>query len=81
MLAAQELYSSIAQALQERGGEGSEREYVDHLPAEILEAGIKSGRFLQVGVMERAGVRLKSRSRFRRRRDPNLGVLISWEQW
>ncbi|XP_067105156.1 DIS3-like exonuclease 1 isoform X1 [Osmerus mordax] len=47
LLAAQELYSSIAQALQERGGEGSEREYVDHLPAEILEAGIKSGRFLQ----------------------------------
>uniref|UniRef100_A0A8C6SZQ5 DIS3-like exonuclease 1 n=1 Tax=Neogobius melanostomus TaxID=47308 RepID=A0A8C6SZQ5_9GOBI len=44
--AALELYSSIAQALQEREGEVSEREYSEHLPHELLEAGIKSGRYL-----------------------------------
>lgn len=45
--AAHELYASIAQALQERESEGSEREYSEHLPHELLEAGIKSGRYLQ----------------------------------
>ncbi|KAL2089025.1 hypothetical protein ACEWY4_015924 [Coilia grayii] len=45
--AAQELYSSIAQALQERESDSTEREYAEHLPAEVLEAGIKSGRFIQ----------------------------------
>ncbi|XP_030620937.1 DIS3-like exonuclease 1 [Chanos chanos] len=45
--AAQELYSSISQALQERESEGTEKEYAEHLPAEILEAGIKSGRYIQ----------------------------------
>lgn len=46
--AAHELYSSISQALQAKESEGSQKEYVDHLPVEILEAGIKSGRYLQV---------------------------------
>uniref|UniRef100_A0A668A3G0 DIS3-like exonuclease 1 n=1 Tax=Myripristis murdjan TaxID=586833 RepID=A0A668A3G0_9TELE len=45
--AAHELYSSISQALQEKGSEGTEREYAEHLPAEVLEAGIKSGRYVQ----------------------------------
>uniref|UniRef100_A0AAZ3R003 DIS3-like exonuclease 1 n=1 Tax=Oncorhynchus tshawytscha TaxID=74940 RepID=A0AAZ3R003_ONCTS len=45
--AALELYCSIAQSLQEKGSEGTEREYTEHLPAEILEAGIKSGRYIQ----------------------------------
>ncbi|KAK6294086.1 hypothetical protein J4Q44_G00349160 [Coregonus suidteri] len=45
--AAQELYCSIAQSLRERGSEGTEREYTEHLPAEVLEAGIKSGRYIQ----------------------------------
>ncbi|KAM9423972.1 DIS3-like exonuclease 1 isoform 1-T7 [Salvelinus alpinus] len=45
--AALELYCSIAQALQEKGSEGTEREYTEHLPAEVLEAGIKSGRYIQ----------------------------------
>ncbi|KAA8579331.1 hypothetical protein FQN60_010671 [Etheostoma spectabile] len=42
--AAHELYSSISQALQEKESEGAEREFTEHLPAEVLEAGIKSGR-------------------------------------
>ncbi|XP_026992960.2 DIS3-like exonuclease 1 isoform X1 [Tachysurus fulvidraco] len=45
--AAQELYASIAQSLQERESEGTEKEYTEHLPAEVLEAGIKSGRYIQ----------------------------------
>ncbi|KAG5270310.1 hypothetical protein AALO_G00191220 [Alosa alosa] len=45
--AAQELYISICQARQERESESTEREYTEHLPAEVLEAGIKSGRFIQ----------------------------------
>uniref|UniRef100_A0A8C9VND5 DIS3-like exonuclease 1 n=1 Tax=Scleropages formosus TaxID=113540 RepID=A0A8C9VND5_SCLFO len=45
--AAQELYISIAQVLQERESEGQEREYAEHLPAEVLEAGIKSGRYIK----------------------------------
>ncbi|XP_062845644.1 DIS3-like exonuclease 1 [Trichomycterus rosablanca] len=45
--AAHELYASIAQTLQERESEGTEKEYTEHLPAEVLEAGIKSGRFIQ----------------------------------
>uniref|UniRef100_A0A4W5Q585 DIS3-like exonuclease 1 n=1 Tax=Hucho hucho TaxID=62062 RepID=A0A4W5Q585_9TELE len=47
--AALELYCSIAQSLQERGSEETEREYTEHLPAEVLEAGIKSGRYIQAG--------------------------------
>lgn len=46
--AAHELYSSISQALQAKESEGSQKEYFDHLPVEVLEAGIKSGRYLQV---------------------------------
>ncbi|KAM9861308.1 DIS3-like exonuclease 1 [Aulostomus maculatus] len=45
--AAHELYSSISQALQEKENNGTEREYAEHLPAEVLEAGIKSGRYIQ----------------------------------
>lgn len=45
--AAHELYSSISQVLQEKEGEDSEKEYIEHLHAEVLEAGIKSGRYIQ----------------------------------
>ncbi|XP_072235996.1 DIS3-like exonuclease 1 [Leuresthes tenuis] len=45
--AAHELYSSISQALQEKEGEDTQREFAEHLPAEVLEAGIKSGRYIQ----------------------------------
>ncbi|XP_051561526.1 DIS3-like exonuclease 1 isoform X2 [Myxocyprinus asiaticus] len=45
--AAQDLYNSIAQTLQERESEGVEKVYTEHLPAEVLEAGIKSGRYIQ----------------------------------
>lgn len=48
--AAHELYASISQALQEKEGEDSEKEYTEHLPAEVLEAGIKSGRYIQGSV-------------------------------
>ncbi|XP_069572035.1 DIS3-like exonuclease 1 [Brachyistius frenatus] len=44
--AAHELLGSISQALQEKEGEDSEREFAEHLPAEVLEAGIKSGRYI-----------------------------------
>ncbi|XP_061671663.1 DIS3-like exonuclease 1 isoform X2 [Syngnathoides biaculeatus] len=44
---ARELYSSICQARQEKESEVTEREFADHLPAEVLEAGIKSGRYIQ----------------------------------
>lgn len=46
--AAHELYSSITQALQEKESEGSQREFPEHLAAEVLEAGIKSGRYVMV---------------------------------
>lgn len=46
--AAHELYSSLSQALQEKESECTEREYTEHLPAEVLEAGIKSGRYIEV---------------------------------
>ncbi|XP_041843619.1 DIS3-like exonuclease 1 isoform X2 [Melanotaenia boesemani] len=45
--AAHELYSSISQALQEKENEDSQKEFTEHLPAEVLEAGIKSGRYIQ----------------------------------
>ncbi|XP_030017534.1 DIS3-like exonuclease 1 isoform X2 [Sphaeramia orbicularis] len=45
--AAHELYNSISQALEEKESEGTEKEYTEHLPSEILEAGIKSGRYIQ----------------------------------
>ncbi|KAM9367045.1 DIS3-like exonuclease 1 [Symphorus nematophorus] len=45
--AAHDLYNSISQALQEKESEGSQREYAEHLPAEVLEAGIKSGRYVK----------------------------------
>lgn len=46
--AARELYGSISQTLQEKESEGSQREFAEHLPAEVLEAGIKSGRYVKV---------------------------------
>lgn len=46
--AAHELYSSISQVLQEKESEGSQKEFTEHLPAEVLEAGIKSGRYIKV---------------------------------
>ncbi|KAJ7420904.1 hypothetical protein WISP_45979 [Willisornis vidua] len=48
--AAHELFDSILQARRERESESQEnhgKEYPEHLPLEILEAGIKSGRYLQ----------------------------------
>lgn len=45
--AAHDLYNSIAQTLHERESEGAEKVYSEHLPAEVLEAGIKSGRYIQ----------------------------------
>lgn len=49
--AAHELFDSILQARHERETESQEnngKEYPEHLPMEILEAGIKSGRYIQV---------------------------------
>ncbi|XP_009468298.1 PREDICTED: DIS3-like exonuclease 1 [Nipponia nippon] len=48
--AAHELFDSILQARRERESESQEnngKEYPEHLPLEILEAGIKSGRYIQ----------------------------------
>lgn len=48
--AAHELFDSILQARHERETESQEnngKEYPEHLPMEILEAGIKSGRYIQ----------------------------------
>ncbi|CAK6981761.1 DIS3-like exonuclease 1 [Scomber scombrus] len=47
--AAHDLYSSISQTLQEKESVSAEggKEYAEHLPSEILEAGIKSGRYIQ----------------------------------
>ncbi|NWT40228.1 DI3L1 exonuclease, partial [Rissa tridactyla] len=48
--AAHELFDSILQAQHERESESQEnngKEYPEHLPVEILEAGIKSGRYIQ----------------------------------
>ncbi|XP_005393761.2 PREDICTED: DIS3-like exonuclease 1 [Chinchilla lanigera] len=48
--AAHELCESILQSRRERESESQEgrgREYAEHLPLEVLEAGIKSGRYVQ----------------------------------
>ncbi|KFO08210.1 DIS3-like exonuclease 1, partial [Balearica regulorum gibbericeps] len=48
--AAHELFDSILQTRRERESESQEnngKEYPEHLPVEILEAGIKSGRYIQ----------------------------------
>ncbi|XP_030044699.1 DIS3-like exonuclease 1 [Microcaecilia unicolor] len=48
--AAHELYESILQSQRERESESQEnhgKEYPEHLPLEVLEAGIKSGRYIQ----------------------------------
>uniref|UniRef100_A0A4W3K1D2 DIS3-like exonuclease 1 n=1 Tax=Callorhinchus milii TaxID=7868 RepID=A0A4W3K1D2_CALMI len=45
-----ELYESLVQSRKERESESQEKngkEYPEHLPLEILEAGIKSGRYIQ----------------------------------
>ncbi|KAM8894854.1 LOW QUALITY PROTEIN: DIS3-like exonuclease 1 [Spinachia spinachia] len=47
LTAAHELYAAVSQALQEKESEVTEKEYAEHLPAEVLEAGIKSGRYVQ----------------------------------
>lgn len=49
--AAHELCDSILQSRRERENESQEshgKEYTEHLPLEVLEAGIKSGRYIQV---------------------------------
>uniref|UniRef100_A0A3B5KVS8 DIS3-like exonuclease 1 n=1 Tax=Xiphophorus couchianus TaxID=32473 RepID=A0A3B5KVS8_9TELE len=53
--AAQDLYGSVRQALQEKEADGSQREFPEHLPAQVLEAGIKSGRFVQVWTCRYSG--------------------------
>ncbi|KAM9585745.1 DIS3-like exonuclease 1 isoform 1-T1 [Trichechus inunguis] len=48
--AAHELWDSILQSRRERENESQEsggKEYPEHLPLEVLEAGIKSGRYIQ----------------------------------
>ncbi|XP_069078997.1 DIS3-like exonuclease 1 [Pleurodeles waltl] len=50
LLSAQELYDSISQAKQGRESETQDthgKEYPEHLPLQVLEAGIKSGRYIQ----------------------------------
>ncbi|XP_061571365.1 DIS3-like exonuclease 1 [Cololabis saira] len=47
LVQAQDLYRSISQVLQDKEGEDTQREFSEHLPPEVLESGIKSGRFLQ----------------------------------
>lgn len=68
--AVRELYASVCQALQGRAGEGSQREYAEHLHAKLLEAGIKSGRYLQVREQEQ--IQPESRSERRRGRGGGL---------
>lgn len=49
--AARELCESILQSRRERENESQEshgKEYPEHVPLEVLEAGIKSGRYVQV---------------------------------
>lgn len=51
MKGVQELYESVRQAHYERETDSREsngKEYQEHLPLEVLEAGIKSGRYKQV---------------------------------
>ena len=51
--AAHELCESILQSRRERENESQEshgKEYPEHVPLEVLEAGIKSGRYIQVRV-------------------------------
>lgn len=51
--AARELCESILQSRRERENESQEshgKEYPEHVPLEVLEAGIKSGRYVQVRV-------------------------------
>ncbi|XP_037308770.2 DIS3-like exonuclease 1 [Pungitius pungitius] len=47
LTAARDLYAAVSQALQEKESEVTEKEFAEHLPAEVLEAGIKSGRYVQ----------------------------------
>ena len=51
--AARELGESILQSRRERENESQEshgKEYPEHVPLEVLEAGIKSGRYVQVRI-------------------------------
>lgn len=49
LTAAHGLYAAVSQALQEKESEVAEKkEFAEHLPAEVLEAGVKSGRYVQV---------------------------------
>ncbi|CAL8352466.1 unnamed protein product [Merluccius merluccius] len=80
--AAQDLYCSISQTLQEKESEGTEREYTEHLPSEVLEAGIKSGRYIQGTLnvnkhraQNEAFVRLEGSSN--KNTDLNSDVLVS----
>ncbi|XP_056147130.1 DIS3-like exonuclease 1 [Lampris incognitus] len=45
--ASHEIYSAIRQAVKEKASDGPERQYAEHLAAEVLEAGIKSGRYIK----------------------------------
>lgn len=58
--AAHELCESILQSRRERENESQEshgKEYPEHLPLEVLEAGIKSGRYTQARALVRNRLR------------------------
>ncbi|TDH17480.1 hypothetical protein EPR50_G00008790 [Perca flavescens] len=78
--AAHELYSSISQALQEKESEGTEREFTEHLPAEVLEAGIKSGRYIQgtlnVSKHQHSEASIMTEGLSNKNKDLSWGVLV-----
>ncbi|XP_035667414.1 DIS3-like exonuclease 1 [Branchiostoma floridae] len=45
--AAHDIYESLVAGLQEKGKSTGSKEYKDYLPVEVVEAGIKSGRYLR----------------------------------
>jgi hypothetical protein len=63
--AARELCDSILQSRRERESESQEshgKEYPEHLPPEVLEAGIKSGCYVQVRVLMQSPCQLQPAS-------------------
>ncbi|CAB1422139.1 unnamed protein product [Pleuronectes platessa] len=82
--AARELYVSVHQALQEKESEGKEGEFTEHLPPEVLEAGIKSGRYIQ-GTLNVSKHRAQSEAFIRTEDSSNKstgswGVLVSGDK-
>ncbi|XP_062242941.1 DIS3-like exonuclease 1 [Platichthys flesus] len=82
--AARELYVSVHQALQEKESEAKEGEFTEHLPPEVLEAGIKSGRYIQ-GTLNVSKHRAQSEAFIRTEDSSNKstgswGVLVSGDK-